>query len=190
LKTKKAIKGFLYGSIFGFGSPVPGVSAGTVAILLNVYDDFFNSIGMEYVKKNMLAIISFLIGWALGLFGISRIIVFLFENHGQVMGFAFIGLILGCVPLIFKKATLSSSTGGKIRAVEIIFFVPAFVFMIFVAFFGGGATNGSIEYINGVSAADLAWIFFASLVSSMAMLIPGVGGSLMMLVFGIYGIYI
>ena len=83
--AKKTAVGFLYGLIFGFGSPVPGVSAGTVAILLNVYDKFFNSINIEAAKKNFASIVSFLLGWAVGLFGISRIMMFLFDYYGQAI---------------------------------------------------------------------------------------------------------
>ncbi|MCL2199813.1 MAG: DUF368 domain-containing protein [Defluviitaleaceae bacterium] len=183
---KKLIKAFLYGAIFGLGSPIPGVSAGTVAILLNVYDDFFNSIGIEYAKKNALGIISFLLGWGLGLLSISNFMMFLFENHEQVVSFMFIGLILGCVPLVFKKATTE-----KVRVHNVAACVAAFLFMVFLAFFGGDmAANNTLEQIGGSTPANLSWIFFASFCSSMAMLIPGVGGSLMMLVFGIYTIYI
>lgn len=182
---KKNIKSFAYGLIFGFGSPIPGVSAGTMAILLNVYDKFFSSISMEYAKKNVVSIITFLLGWAVGLFGISSIMVFLFYNHVQVISFIFIGLILGCVPMIYKKATVD-----KVKIKNVIIFFTAFAFMAFVAIFGGDLNIYNAEHINTITPYFLVWIFFASFVSSIAMLIPGVGGSLMMIVFGIYTIYL
>jgi len=184
--VKKTVGSFLYGLIFGFGSPVPGVSAGTVAILLNVYDKFFSSINMEAAKKNFVAIVTFLLGWAAGLFGISRIMMFLFDHYGQTISFIFIGLILGCVPMIYKKAT-AEKTRHRNAALALI----AFGFMVFIAFFGEDmSANNNLEQLGGVTPALLAWVFFASFVSSMAMLIPGVGGSLMMIVFGVYTLYI
>lgn len=177
---------FAYGLIFGFGSPIPGVSAGTMAILLNVYDKFFKSLHTIITKKNAPTITSFLLGWAFGLLGISNIMMFLFEHYGQVISFIFMGLILGCVPMIYKKATID-----KVKARNVVISVIAFLFMVFLAFFGDDmAANNNIYQLGGVTPGLLAWIFFASFVSSMAMLIPGVGGSLMMIVFGIYTVYI
>jgi len=176
---KKIVRSIVYGIIFGFLSPVPGVSAGTVAILLNVYDDFFKSISIPWAKKNIVAIFWFLMGWATGLLGISRMMMFLFENHEQVMAFIFMGLILGCVPIIYKKSQ------GNFSTKNIIVFIIALGLMVFSAFYGGEYTADST-----ITPSNLTWIFFASFFSSIAMLIPGVGGSLMMIVFGIYTIYI
>ena len=141
---------------------------------------------MAAAKKNRASIISFLFGWAFGLFGVSHIMVFLFDNHGQIIAFSFIGLISGCLPMIYKKATTDKV---RLRNVTIFFF--AFVFMLFLAFYGGDLnTNSSIEQLGGITPFLLGWVFVSSFIASMAMLIPGIGGSLMMFVFGIYTIYI
>jgi putative membrane protein len=180
------IKGFLYGFIFGIGSPVPGISAGSMAVLLNVYDRFFNTISISTIKKNLLYTVLFLSGWAFGLLSVSSFIMFLFENHNQIISFCFIGLVAGCIPLIFKKARKD-----KTKIVHVSVFTIALTFMIFLAFFGGElSTNSSLEQLGGITPGLLVWIFIASFISSTAMLIPGVGGSLMMLVFGIYTLYV
>ena len=180
------LKGFAYGLIFGFASPIPGVSAGSIAVFLNVYDKFFNTISVATVKKNWLYTICFLLGWAVGLFGVSNIIIYLLENHRMIISFCFIGLILGCVPLIYKKATRD-----KVKPVNISFFVIALAFMVFLAFQSGDLSSGrTIEQLGDITPAVLAWIFLLSFISSAAMLIPGIGGSLMMFVLGIYTIYV
>jgi len=171
------IKAFLYGMIFGLGSPIPGVSAGTMAILLNVYDSFFNSISVDYVKKNMPGVVSFLLGWAVGLLSVSNMVMFLFDYHGQLVSFVFIGLISGCLPLLYKKARKDT-----LKRKNIFVGLCTLTFMFFLAFYNPEA------YASG--SDNIIWIFFASLISSASMLIPGVGGSLMMIVFGIYEAYI
>ncbi|MCL2617836.1 MAG: DUF368 domain-containing protein [Defluviitaleaceae bacterium] len=182
----KITKGLLYGLIFGFASPIPGVSAGTMAILLNVYEKFFSSISVEMVRKNWVFTIAFLLGWAFGLFGVSRMMMFLFDNHGQIIFFSFMGLICGCLPMIFKKATAET-----VRVKNVVILVIALALMFFLAFHGGDlSANSTLEQLGGVTYAILAWVFVSSFLSSMAMLIPGVGGSLMMFIFGIYAIYI
>ena len=182
----KIIKGIMYGLIFGATSPIPGVSAGTMAILLNIYDKFFTLISVAVIKKNLIFSFSFLVGCALGLFMVSNVIAFLFYNHGKVISFCFIGLILGCIPMIFKKATVS-----KVKFPYIFIFFIALAFMVFLARSGGDmSTNQTLEQLGGVDTSLLIWIFGSSFVSSMAMIIPGVGGSLMMFVFGVYSVYI
>ena len=182
----KYLKNLLYGLIFGVGSPVPGVSAGTVAVMLNVYDSFFNSISWAAARKNIRSIIFFLVGWGLGLLSISRAMMYLFEYHVYVISFLFIGLIAGCLPMLFKKATAE-----KVKWYNVIFCFAALGFMVFLTLFSEDVSaNRSLEQMGGTAPGVLAWLFFASFVSSMAMLIPGVGGSLMMLVFGIYAVYI
>jgi putative membrane protein len=183
---KKAVLGFIYGLIFGFASPIPGVSAGTMAILLNVYDRFFSAFSWSFIKENLLAVIAFLAGWGAGLLGISNIMMFLFDNHEQLVSFAFIGLIMGCLPIIYKKAT-----DGKPEMKNSVIFLLAFGIMAILAFFGGDlASNSTIEQMGGMTPIVLVWLFFASFISSIAILIPGVGGSLVMIALGIYTVYL
>jgi len=182
----KILWGIAYGLIFGFTSPIPGISLGSLAIFLNIYEDFFTTISVNVIKNNLLFAISFLSGWLIGLFGFSQIIMYLYDNHGQNLFFSFIGLILGCTPMIYKKAA-ADKTGFKHAG---IFFL-AFAIMLLLAYGSGDfSTNKTIEQLGGMTPPLLIWLFSSGLISSAAMLIPGVGGSLMMLVLGIYTIYI
>ena len=104
----------------------------------------------------------------------------------MLMYFSFIGLILGCVPMIHKKATAQ-----KLKRINVAIFIIALSFMIFLTFTSGSEhANQSLEELGGITPLIVVWVFIASFVSSTAMLIPGVGGSVMMLAFGIYTIYI
>jgi len=128
----------------------------------------------------------FFSGWGAGLLGISHLIIFLLENHGQVTYFSAMGLILGCSPMIFGKAK-----AGKIAPKHAFFFAIPLAFMLFLSFNEGElAANATLEQLGGLNAGLVLWLFVASFFSSIAMLIPGVGGSLMMLTFGIYAIFI
>jgi len=183
---KKVTIYFLYGVLFGFASPIPGVSVGTMTILFNVYDKFFTSINVAAAKKNILSVISFSLGWAGGLLGISRIMMFLFYNHGQIISFAFMGLIAGCLPMIYKRATVD-----KVKMKNVAIFAIALAVMVFLAIYGDDLTaNNTLEQFGGITPTLLPWLFFASFISSIAMLIPGVGGSLIMIALGIYTVYL
>lgn len=167
---------------------MPGISAGTLGIFLNVFERFLYFASFANIKKNLLLVIIFFAGWGFGLFGASRIIVFLFYNYGQIVYFSFAGLMLGCIPLIFKKAKTD-----KFSPKNFVIFAMSLALMLFLAFRGGDAdvyADDVIEQLDNITPAFLIMLFFTSFISSIAMLIPGVGGALMMIVFGIYSIYI
>jgi putative membrane protein len=183
---KLALTGFGYGILFGFLSPIPGVSTGTIAILLNVYDKIFTNLTWDAIKKHLPMVIAIAIGCGAGLLGVSRVMVFLFENYAMIVSFAFIGLILGCLPVMYIKAF-----DGKIQIRNSVVFLVALGIMVYLAFFGNDlATNRTIAELGALTSGVYGWLFFTSLLSSMAMLIPGVGGSLMMIAFGIYTVYL
>jgi len=180
------LKGFTFGLLYGAASPVPGISGGTLFVFLNIYEDVFISASWANIKKNLSLVISFLIGCGVGLLGISHVIMYLLGNYERIMYFSFIGLILGCIPNIYKKATVV-----KIKAINGLIFAVALAFMLLLTFSGGElSTNSSLEQLGSLTPNLLLWIFIASIISSMAMLIPGVGGSIMMLALGIYTIFI
>jgi putative membrane protein len=172
--------------LFGFGSPIPGLSAGSLAVILNVYDTFFTSISAAYLKKNWTVTIAFLAGWAAGLLWVSSFFLYLFGSYWEVVIFSFMGLIVGSLPYLYKRAAQTKLRVGNIGA-----FALALACMLLLAFFGGDlSANRTLEQLGGVSPGLLAWVFGASFFASAAMLIPGVGGSLMMLAFGVYALYI
>ena len=182
----KILKGAMLGILSGAVSPIPGVSSGTLFVFFNIYEEFFQEASFENLKKNIPLLISFVIGTAIGIVGVSHIILHLLTNHAILMYFSFIGLILGCIPMIYKKATVQ-----KVKHGNVTIFIVALSFMIFLTFTSGSDyANQSLEQLGGLTPLIGIWVFVASFISSTAMLIPGVGGSVMMLAFGTYTIYI
>jgi len=178
-------RGFIYGLVFGSLSPIPGISAGTLAVFFNIYEEFFRIFTWENVKKNVPFFVLFLVGTIVGLLGVSNLLMFLMEYHQQMLLFSFKGLIIGCVPMVYSKARTDS-----IKLVNALVFVLALGIMLFIAIYGELNANMTLEQLGGVSPMLITWVFVASFVSSASMLIPGFGGSLAMLVFGIYTIYV
>ena len=182
---RKSIRGFVFGLLFGSTSPIPGVSAGTLAVFLNIYEGVFSSINIAGIRKNWFVSGFFAIGCAIGLFGGSKIIAILHNRHEQIVVFCLIGLMLGCLPVIFKKAKAT-----KVQLNNVLVFLFSLLFMISLALISGENANSAPEQYGTLTPGLVAWLFVAGSISGMAMLIPGVGGSLMMIVFGIYGIYL
>ena len=185
-KGIKYLKGLAYGLIFGSTSVIPGISAGTLAIFLNVYEKFFAVISYTTVIKNMSFVISFGIGCACGIFSISNAILFLLERFGQVMYFSFIGLILGMIPMIYTR-----SRSDKVQIKNIFILIISLLFMIIIAITGKDTlTNQTLEQLGGLSVPIATWLFVAGMFSAIALLIPGISGAVVLLIFGAYTVYV
>ena len=188
------IRGFLYGIAFGAGGPIPGISSGSMAIFLNIYEDFFQQINIENIKKRKLFFSCFFVGNIVGLFGVSGLVLFLLNNFDLITLYSFMGLILGCVPMVYKKARAgeAKTVGAKVLCVAL--FLISLGFMIYIAL-----SHSPVDGLRDAAAAGeavdlnlLTVLRFTAIwsIGGIAMLIPGLGASIIMLVFGVYSIYL
>ena len=185
----KSLKMTILGIAYGVTSPVPGFDGGTFFILFNVYEDFIHGAKIANIKKKLPVFLPFLLGALGGLFGISNLMAYLLNYHEIIMYFSFAGLILGCTPLIYKKSALNLRT-HQITLKNTIIFVVSLILMLILAFRGTAPEEYDYIYLLYETGPPLVWIFFASIISSIGMLIPGVGGAILMLVLGTYNAYI
>jgi len=182
------LRDFIYGIIMGLTSTIPGISFGTIAILLNFYEKFLDAVSIVNIKKNLAFLIPLIVGCIMGIFSFSRLVTYLLTHHEMVTYFSFIGMIIGCTPMIYKRANFSKV--DKIRWIHVTVFVFGFLFMFFMAFIAfmndASNVNQTLAQIGGLSVSVLTWIFFAGFFSGMAMMIPGISGAVVMLMFGAY----
>ena len=97
----------IFGVIIGVANIIPGVSGGTMAVVLNIYDKLIDSVSnfRKDFKKSIMFLLPIGIGAVLGIVAFSKLIEFLLTNYPLATNFFFIGLILGSIPMIFKRAT-------------------------------------------------------------------------------------
>jgi putative membrane protein len=161
---------------------VPGISGGTIAVLLNIYDKILYSISLVNIKKNLTFLAPLGLGVVCGIFSFSKLITVLLDRYEMIMYFCFIGLIMGSVPMIYRRAKYE-----KIKPQNAVIFACALVFMIVLAFaYYGSPANKTLAQLGGVSPSLLAWLFFAAFLSTVVMILPGISGSLMLLLLGAY----
>ena len=181
------VRDFLYGIIMGLTSTIPGISFGTIAILLNFYEKFLNSVSLANIKNNLAFLIPLLTGCVIGMFYFSRLVTFLLTNHEMITYFAFIGMIIGCTPMIYKRANIKG-----VQLINVAVFLFAFLFMFFMAFIAAVSDethiNQTLAQIGGLTPSFLTWLFFAGFFSGMGMMIPGISGAIIFLMFGAYSI--
>lgn len=171
-----ALKGF----VFGIANIIPGVSGGTIALTMGIYEDLISSISNIFKKfKNSMAIlIPFFIGAVLSIVLLSKIINFTLTKYPTPTIIFFVGLILGGIPLLTKNVK-----GKKIKPRYIALFLVTFIFILLLSFLGG---VGKTVTITG-SPLSYILLFIVGIIAAATMVIPGVSGSFVMMLLGYYG---
>lgn len=171
------VKFVIFGAIVGVANIIPGVSGGTMAVILKIYDRLIETLSLKNVKKNLPFIIPLGIGAAVGIVLFSKAIEFLLGNYPMATNFTFMGLILGSIPMIFQRAR-----GEKIEAKGMVSFLVALVVMVVIALLKPAESNA----VLALTPLNLLILFGASAISTFAMILPGISGSFVMLVLGVY----
>ncbi|NLK77432.1 MAG: DUF368 domain-containing protein [Clostridiales bacterium] len=174
------LKMILKGVVIGVANIIPGVSGGTMAVSMGIYDKIIHAAThlLSEFKKSMKVLIPILIGAALGLVVVARVIQIMFDKAPLQTNLLFVGLIVGGLPAMTKKVK-----GQSIRLPHIIACVLFFAFVVGLAAMGeteGAAADMTFNAINVVK------LFGVGIVASATMVIPGVSGSMILMIMGYY----
>ena len=183
---------FIRGFCMALADSVPGVSGGTIAFILGFYDKFINSlnslVSTKSNKEEKLESLKFLIkigiGWAVGMVLAVLFISSVFTTHIYKISSLFLGFIIFSLPLIFREE--KSEIVGKYK--NIIFAVIGILVVAAITYFnpatsGGTGTNLSLDNLN---IGLIAYVFVVGAIAICAMILPGISGSTLLLIFGIY----
>lgn len=190
----KFIKDILKGVVIGVANAIPGVSGGTMMVSMGVYDDIIYCIThlFKQLKKSIMILLPYFIGMVVGIIGLAFSIKSLFANFPFQTSMVFIGLILGGVPMILERVRYSGladseNNGGerKKNNIGILHFVIFALFLLAIVamqYFGGdgGDVTLTVDIISAIK------IFFIGILASATMVIPGVSGSMMLMILGYY----
>ena len=176
----KLLKDILKGVIIGISNIIPGVSGGTMAVSMGIYDTLISSITNLFkdFKKSVLTLLPYLIGMILGIGGLSFAIEYLFGHFPLQTGLLFIGLILGGLPSIAKRLK-----GKGFSITNAILFVIFFAAIILLQVFSGerlAVLSTNFEVVQTIV------LFVVGVIASATMVIPGVSGSLILMLLGFY----
>lgn len=181
----KLIRNFLNGIVFGLTVIIPGVSGGTIALVLGFYYELLEAINglTKNFRKSFFFLIPLAIGTITGVLFFTSIINFLLEHYSfQIMLFL-TGLICGIIPFIFAK---TRNAGGKFGFNDYVLITIPFVVLLFVSFQQGLSITNPAEFVGSITIPFMAFIFFGGVLSAAALIIPGMSGSLVLLLLGIY----
>ena len=172
----------LKGVIIGISNAIPGISGGTIAYVLRVYDFMINglALNLKYILANFTKYLLLFIGILLGVFIFSFILdQFIYDSYPLVLNLAFAGLIIGSLSFVFKQTKLNlKATNPKDLAL-----IGLGVFIVVLPLLFSDLDN---PIITTLTILDGVGLFFAGMVGAFAMIIPGISGSFVMLALGYY----
>lgn len=174
------LKMILQGMAVGVANIIPGVSGGTMMVAMGLYDKLIHSIThlKSEFKESLKLLAPVFAGVGIAVIALSRIFEYLLAEHPIPTNFAFCGLIAGSLPFIFKKVE-----GKKVTIGKIIPFLVFFALVIAMAVIGetsGNAADVSFSILNVLK------LFGVGIIAAATMVVPGVSGSMMLMLLGYY----
>lgn len=181
---------FIQGFCMALADSVPGVSGGTIAFLLGFYDKFIGSLNdliggtKEKRKEAIIFLMKIGVGWVIGLALAILFITSVFESHIYQISSLFIGFIIFAIPIIIKeeKECLKSKYANPIFLVIGGGFVCAISYFSGNTFLSDGVDLAAGKFGIGVGIL----LFIAGVVAISAMVLPGISGSTVLMIFGLY----
>lgn len=169
------MKGFVIGSSMS----VPGVSGGTMAILLGIYDRLIGAISnfLKDIKGNTLFLIKFCAGAGIGIGSLAFAIKWLLEKFPVPVSFFFLGAVIGGIPALYQK-----TKGTKWGISSVIYFLMGLFLVISIGFIP--TTN--VDVSSGTGIAHYGMILITGIIIALALVLPGISTSHMLLVLGMY----
>lgn len=174
------IKQILQGMVVGIANIIPGVSGGTMMVAMGLYDRLIHAIThlKSEFKDSMKLLIPIFAGAGIAIVALSRLFEFLLATYPIPTNFAFCGLIAGSLPFIFKKVKGHKVTVSKI--IPFLIFFGVVILMALLGETGGASADVSFGFVN------LLKLFGVGIIAAATMVVPGVSGSMMLMLLGYY----
>lgn len=167
---------------------VPGVSGGTVAFLLGFYDKFITSLDhfISGTKRERIQALKFLvrigIGWVVGMAAAVSVLASIFDQRIYEISSLFLGLIIFAIPVIWREE--KDSLKGKYQNIPWAIF--GVVIVAAITYFNPVSGKGVSVSVEHLTVPLAIYIFVVAMIAISAMVLPGISGSTMLLVFGLY----
>lgn len=182
------ILNFIRGFCMALADSVPGVSGGTVAFLLGFYDKFIGSLdalvagSMQEKKEAIIFLIKIMVGWVVGFLMAVSILASIFDAQIYKISSLFMGFILFAIPIVVKK----EKANMKFNASSIIAGIIGIAIVALITYFNPIAGQGSTVDLSSLNISLILYVFVAAMFAISAMVLPGISGSTLLLIFGLY----
>ena len=177
----------LKGALIGIANVIPGVSGGTMAVSMGIYNKLIFSVShlFSQFKKSIRTLLPILIGCVIGIVCFTYAIKYLLTNQPLPTCLTFLGLILGGVPVLIRemKTGIRKSRRRRLTAMNVLAFLVMFLLAAALPFF-----KESTDTLTTLTATPgtMIMLFFMGIIAAATMVIPGVSGSMILMILGYY----
>jgi len=171
------------GLVLGITTTIPGVSVGTIAVVLNVFYRLIEVITPN-IKKILAAwkfLLPLIIGVIAGIIIFSRVITFLYANYRVPTYWFFIGIIVGSLPLLYRRVCKPDSVLPVFSSVICGFIALALMIVLAILKPGEEAAVSTV-----LTPQLFGTLTIGGVLAAIAMIIPGISGTFLLLVIGLY----
>lgn len=179
-----SIINILKGFFIGIALVVPGLSGSIFAVIVGLYEKILDSIAnfKQDIVKNIKFLFPIAIGAGVGILVSAKAILWVSIQYPVYSYLFFSGLVIGSIPLIIRKTKTIS-----FNPIYLVCAIASFAFMIIITEIGGATTQSQIALERLDSIGDIGVMVFAGAFSVSFMVIPGISGSIMLMVVNHYG---
>ena len=173
-------KTFIKGLVIGATMTVPGVSGGSMAMVLGIYDRLLKHVSeiTKYPKESLTFLLWFAAGAGSGAFLFSRGISWLLTTRAEgVLRFFFLGAVTGGIPMILKSASVRHIRGRELICILTGIFTALLIALIPQGMFAPEAEN---------APSNMLFQFAGGFIIAVALVLPGISASQMLYMLGIY----
>lgn len=183
--------GIIWTAIQGFcmamADAVPGVSGGTIAFVMGFYDRFIESLdniisgSREQKKSALIFLLKLGAGWIVGFICTVLALGRIFDSHIYELCSLFLGLSIFAVPIIVRDEW--ETIKGKY--VHILFALLGVAIVAVITYLNRSLSRGSMD-VSALSLVKGIYVFIVAAIAISAMVLPGISGSTILLIFGLY----
>lgn len=176
-KIVEAVKAF----VTGISMLIPGVSGGTMALVFGFYDKLIKAVSNIFKSfwKSLLVLLFYVIFAVLGFFLFSGVMSWLTDVSSLSVYSFFVGAILGGIPMIFSQ---TGATVKTLKYYDFLFFFGGILFVVILSMI----PETQIGFSGEKTVFYYLYLLLAGLLIAVALVIPGISFSHMLLVLGLY----
>ena len=175
------IRNLINGMLIGISSIIPGMSGGTMAVILDIFDQMIGAISnlRRTFKKSVIYLAPIGIGMVLGVLLLSGFLSGMLQSHPVEMQLFFIGVVAGSIPLVTRKALEEPFRRHSLLALMGTLAVMICIFFV-------KPDDSGVELIRNPGVSQMIQLMLYAAFAAAAMVIPGVSGSFFLMLFGVY----
>ena len=177
---KASIKIFFKSVIVGLGGVAPGLSGSVLMMIFGLYRDTLDAFSSLFVnfKKKISYLLPVVCGMAIGFLIFGKTVNFFFDNYALPTRYAFLGLILGTVPLFYREVNKNGFSKKYYAVMFLSFLAGLFLFTLNTSSFSQLESLGFLQKM------------FLGLIVVTSAIVPGIDQAVLLTTFGMYDVYI